>query len=62
MGQAFNQTEDLDKELDLFEKGLRTLRFDNQDVLTNLDGVINENHLCRRCGGIVVSDEQGKQF
>ena len=33
------QTSDLDREIDLYEKGIRVLRFQNTDVLNNLDGV-----------------------
>src|SRR4051812_17363841 len=36
----FNQTADLDKELELYEKGIRTLRFSNEAILSNVDGVI----------------------
>ena len=32
---------DLDREIELHEQGIRTLRFDNADILTNLDGVLN---------------------
>jgi very-short-patch-repair endonuclease len=35
------QTSDLDRELELYEKGIRVLRFQNSDVLNNLDGVLN---------------------
>jgi len=38
----FNETADLDKEMDLYEKGIRVLRFTNDAVLSNLDGVIEE--------------------
>src|SRR3954463_7983387 len=37
-----NQTADLDKELELHEKGIRTLRFSNAVVLSNLDGVVTQ--------------------
>ena len=35
------QTSDLDREIDLYEKEIRVLRFQNTDVLNNLDGVLN---------------------
>src|SRR6266403_4764291 len=35
------QTSDLDREIDLYEKGIRVLRFQNTDVFNNLDGVLN---------------------
>ena len=54
----FNQTDDLDKELELYEKGVRTLRFDNQYVLSNIGGVINEINLCCCAGEIRLPDEQ----
>jgi very-short-patch-repair endonuclease len=38
----FSQPADLDKELELYEKGIRILRFTNDAVLSNLDGVLNE--------------------
>jgi very-short-patch-repair endonuclease len=37
-----NQTADLDKEIELYEKGIRVLRFSNHSILANLDGVLNE--------------------
>jgi very-short-patch-repair endonuclease len=37
-----NQTADVDKELDLHERGIRTLRFSNDAVISNLDGVVDE--------------------
>jgi very-short-patch-repair endonuclease len=37
----FNQCDDLDRELELHEKGIRFLRFWNHEVLDNLDGVVN---------------------
>jgi very-short-patch-repair endonuclease len=37
----FGQTSDLDKELELYEKGIRVLRFHNREVFENLDGVLN---------------------
>ena len=33
--------EDLDREIELYEKGIRVLRFDNSDIFENLDGVLN---------------------
>ena len=38
----FKQTADLDKELELYERGIRVIRFDNADVMWNIDGVLNE--------------------
>jgi very-short-patch-repair endonuclease len=38
----FGQTSDLDKEIELYEKGIRVLRFRNSDILENLDGVLNK--------------------
>ncbi len=35
------QTSDLDREIELYEKGIRVLRFQNTDVLNNLDGFLN---------------------
>jgi very-short-patch-repair endonuclease len=35
------QTSDLDREIELYEKGIRVLRFQNTDVLNNPDGVLN---------------------
>ncbi|MEP6810697.1 MAG: endonuclease domain-containing protein [Chthoniobacterales bacterium] len=35
------QTEDLDRELELYEGGVRLLRFWNHEVFDNLDGVID---------------------
>jgi very-short-patch-repair endonuclease len=35
------QTSDLDREIELYEKGIRILRFQNTDVFSNLDGVLN---------------------
>src|SRR3954471_8436265 len=37
-----NQTADLDKELELYEKGVRILRFSNEAVISNLNGVLDE--------------------
>jgi very-short-patch-repair endonuclease len=37
----FAQYEDLDREVELYEKGVRVLRFPNKAVLSNLDGVVN---------------------
>ena len=37
----FGQTSDLDKEIELFENGIRILRFHNSDIFENLDGVLN---------------------
>jgi very-short-patch-repair endonuclease len=36
------ETTDLDRELELYEKGIRILRFHNKDVFENLDGVLNK--------------------
>jgi very-short-patch-repair endonuclease len=33
--------DDLDREIELYEKGVRILRFSNSDVLENVDGVLN---------------------
>jgi very-short-patch-repair endonuclease len=35
------KTSDLDRELELYEKGIRVLRFHNRDVLKNLDSILN---------------------
>ena len=35
------QTSDLEREVELYEKGIRVLRFQNTDVFNNLDGVLN---------------------
>jgi very-short-patch-repair endonuclease len=35
------QTGDLDRELELYEKGIRVLRFKNTAVISNLEGVLN---------------------
>src|SRR5437016_12299322 len=35
------QTSDLDREIELYEKGIHVLRFQNTDVFKNLDGVLN---------------------
>jgi very-short-patch-repair endonuclease len=35
------QTSDLDREMKLFEKGTRILRFYNHDIFRNLDGVLS---------------------
>jgi adenine-specific DNA-methyltransferase len=37
----FGQTLDLDREIELYEKGIRVLRFHNRHVFDNLDGVLN---------------------
>jgi very-short-patch-repair endonuclease len=37
----FGQTADLDKELELYESGIRVLRFSNSEIFNNLDGVVN---------------------
>ena len=37
----FRETSDLDKEIELYEKGVRILRFGNHAVLSNIDGVLN---------------------
>ena len=37
----FGQTADLDREMELHERGIRVLRFINREVLSNLDGVLN---------------------
>ena len=36
-----SEYQDLDQELELYEKGVRVLRFPNNSVLSNLDGVVN---------------------
>jgi adenine-specific DNA-methyltransferase len=36
------QKSDLDREIELYEKGIRVLRFYNHDIAKNLDGVLNE--------------------
>jgi very-short-patch-repair endonuclease len=38
----FNQASDLDKEIELYEMGIRVLRFNNHDVMTNLESVLNQ--------------------
>ena len=35
------QESDLDRDIELYEKGIRVLRFQNTDVFNNLDGVLN---------------------
>jgi very-short-patch-repair endonuclease len=35
------QESDLDREIDLYENGVRILRFRNNEVFSNLDGVLN---------------------
>jgi very-short-patch-repair endonuclease len=35
------ETTDLDRELELYEKGIRILRFQNKDIFENLDAVVN---------------------
>ena len=35
------ETSDLDREVELYEKGVRILRFYNDDIFKNLDGVWN---------------------
>jgi len=37
----FTRTADLDREIDLHEKGIRLIRFYNKQVFENLDGVLN---------------------
>jgi len=37
----FGQTSDLDREIELYEQGVRVLHFHNQDIVDNLDGVLN---------------------
>jgi very-short-patch-repair endonuclease len=37
----FTQTDDLDREIELHEKGIRIIRFYNSEVDENLDGVLN---------------------
>jgi len=39
--RQFGQTVDLDREMELHERGIRVLRFINREVLSNLDGVLN---------------------
>jgi very-short-patch-repair endonuclease len=36
-----SQISDLDREIELYEKGVRVLRFSNDDIFDNLDGVLN---------------------
>lgn len=36
-----SQTSDLDREIELYEKGVRVLRFSNDEIFDNLDGVLN---------------------
>jgi very-short-patch-repair endonuclease len=38
----FRRTADLDKELELYECGVRVIRFDNAAVIHNLTGVLEE--------------------
>jgi very-short-patch-repair endonuclease len=33
--------DDLDREIELYEKGVRVLRFSNEEVFENVDGVLN---------------------
>ncbi|PYI44441.1 MAG: hypothetical protein DME27_02430 [Verrucomicrobia bacterium] len=35
------QTSDLDREIELYEKGIRVLRFYNHDIFSNLKGVLD---------------------
>src|ERR1051325_6228454 len=35
------EVSDLERELELYEKGIRVLRFSNRAVMSNLDGVLN---------------------
>src|SRR5438874_9757432 len=37
----FAQVSDLERELELYEKGIRVLRFSNQVILSNRDGILN---------------------
>ena len=37
----FTQTDDLDREIELHEKGIRIVRFYNSELDENLDGVLN---------------------
>jgi very-short-patch-repair endonuclease len=37
----FSETSDLDREIELYEQGVRVIRFHNRAVLLNLDGVLN---------------------
>ena len=37
----FVESSDLDREIELYEKGVRVLRFRNHAVLSNLEGVVN---------------------
>jgi len=48
----FGETHDLDQAIDLYEKGIRLLRFSNHDVFDNLDG----DNLRYRSGKIFVAD------
>jgi adenine-specific DNA-methyltransferase len=36
------ETSDLDRAIDLYEKGIRILRFNNTDIFKNLNGVLNK--------------------
>ena len=38
---SLQRERDLDREMELRERGIRTLRFDNSEILNNLDGVLN---------------------
>jgi very-short-patch-repair endonuclease len=42
-GHSYNlkREDDLDREIELYEKGVRILRFSNDEVFENLDGVLN---------------------
>jgi very-short-patch-repair endonuclease len=42
-GHSYNlkREDDLDREIELYEKGVRILRFSNDEVVENLDGVLN---------------------
>jgi very-short-patch-repair endonuclease len=42
-GHSYNlkREVDLDREIELYEKGVRILRFSNDEVFENLDGVLN---------------------
>ena len=37
----FTETDDLDREIELHEKGIRIIRFYNSEIDENLDGVLN---------------------
>src|SRR5438874_12486637 len=38
----FGETFDLDRELELYEQGIRLMHFQNKEIFENLDGVLNK--------------------